>query len=50
MDSLLLLVTYLIIEQMYTCLSGINTDMCKVVTLFFADDGMTLMQTLQEAK
>ena len=49
-SSLFLLVTYLIIEKMYTCLSGINTNICKIVALFFADDGMILMQTLQEAK
>ena len=49
-SSLFLLVTYLIIEKMYTCLSGINTNICKMVALFFADDGMILMQTLQEAK
>ena len=49
-SSLFLLVTYLIIEKMYTCLSGINTNICKIVALFFADDGMILMKTLQEAK
>ena len=49
-SSLFLLVTYLIIEKMYTCLSGINTNICKIVALSFADDGMILMQTLQEAK
>ena len=41
--SLFLLVTYLIIEKMYTCLSGINTHICKIVALFFAGDGMILM-------
>ena len=35
---------------MYTCLNGINTNICKIVSLFFADDGMILMRTLQEAK
>ena len=35
---------------MYTCLNGINTNICKIVALFFADDGTILMQTLQEAK
>ena len=30
--------------------SGINTNICKIVALFFADDGMILMHTLQEAK
>ena len=35
---------------MYTCLNGINTNICKIVALFFADDGIILMQTLQEAK
>ena len=43
-------VKYLIIEKMYTCLNGINRNICKIVALFFADDGMILMQTLQEAK
>ena len=48
--SLFLLVAYLIIEKMYTCLNGINTHICKIVALFFADDGMLLMQTLQGVK
>ena len=48
-SNLFLLVTYLIIEKMYTCLNGINTNICKIVALFFADDGRILMQTLQEA-
>ena len=43
-----LLVTYLIIEKMYACLNGINT-ICKIVALFFADDGIIMMQSLQEA-
>ena len=49
-SNLFLLVTYLIIENLYTCLNGINTSICKIVALFFADDGLILMQTLQEAK
>ena len=50
-SSLFLLVTYLIIEKMYTCLSRINThNICKIVALLFVDDGMILMQTLQEDK
>ena len=44
------LVTHLIIEKMDTCLNGINTKICKIVALYFADDGMILMQTLPEAK
>ena len=48
--NLFLLVTYIIIERMYSCLNGINTNICKIVALFFADDGMILMQTLQEAE
>ena len=35
---------------MYTCLNGINTNICNIVALLFADVGMILMQTLQEAK
>ena len=35
---------------MYTCLNGINTNICKIVSLFFADDGMMLMQTIHEVK
>ena len=35
---------------MYTCLNGINTNICKIVALFFADDGMIFVQTLQEDK
>ena len=34
---------------MYSRLNGINTNICKIVALSFADDGMILMQTLQEA-
>ena len=49
-SNLFLLVTYIIIERMYSCLNGINTNICKIVALFFADDGMILMQTLQEAE
>ena len=49
-SNLFLLVTYIIIERMYSCLNGINTNICKLVALFFADDGMILMQTLQEAE
>ena len=43
------MVTYLIIEKMYDCLNGINTNICKIVALFFADDGISLMQSLEEA-
>ena len=35
---------------MYDCLNGINTNICKIVALFFADDGIILMQSLQEAR
>ena len=35
---------------MYTCLSGINTNICKIVALFIEDNGMIMIQTLQEAK
>ena len=48
-SNLFLLVTYIIIERMYSCLNRIHTNICKIVALFFADDGMILMQTLQEA-
>ena len=34
---------------MYRGLNGINTNICKIGALFFAD-GMILMQPLQEAK
>ena len=33
-SSLFLLVTYLIIEKMYTCLSGINTNIGKIVHVY----------------
>ena len=33
-SNLFLLVTYLIIENMYDCLNGINTNICKIVALF----------------
>ena len=35
---------------MYGCLNGINTNFCKIVALFFADDGIIMMQSLQEAR
>ena len=45
-----LLVTYIIIEyRIYTCLNGIKY-MQNNVALFFVNDGMILMRTLQEAK
>ena len=43
-SNLFLLVTYLITEKMYDCLNGINTNFCKIVALFFADDGIIMMQ------
>ena len=49
-SGLFLLDTYLIIEKMYPCLNGINTNICKIVALLFADDGMILMQTPHESK
>ena len=49
-SNLVLLVTYLIIEKMYDCLTGINTNICKIVALFFADDGIIMMKSLQEAR
>ena len=48
-SNLFLLVTYLLIERMYDCLNGINTNICKIVALFFADEGIIMMQSLQEA-
>ena len=35
---------------MYPCFSGIKHKYMQIVALFFADDGMILMQTLQEDK
>ena len=49
-SNLFLLVTYLIIEKMYDCLNGIQTNICKIVAIFFADDGIIMMQSLQEAR
>ena len=49
-SNLFLLVKYLIIEKMYDCLNGINTNICKILALFFADDGIIMMQSLQEAR
>ena len=43
-------ITYCITEQLYDNLSGVNTNICKIVALFFADDGMILMQSLRETK
>ena len=51
-SNLFLLITYCIIEKLYDYdnLSGVNTNICKIVALFFADDGMILMQSLRERK
>ena len=49
-SNLFLLITYCIIEKLYDNLSGVNTNICKIVALFFADDGMILMQSLRETK
>ena len=48
--SLFLLITYFIIEKLYSNLEGISTDICKLVALFFADDGILLMKSLKEKK
>ena len=47
---LFLLITYTIIEILYEKLNGINFDICKIVALFFADDGILLAQSLQETE
>ena len=49
-SNLFLLVTYIIIEKMYDCLNGINTNICKIVPPFFANDGIIMMQSLQEER
>ena len=49
-QAIFLLITYCIIEKLYDNLSGVNTKECKIVALFFADDGMILMQSLRETK
>ena len=45
-SNLFLLVTYLTIENIYDCLNGINTNICKIVALFFVDDGIIMIQSL----
>ena len=40
--------TYIIIEKLYENLDGLKTNICKIVALFFADDGMIIMQSLKE--
>lgn len=49
-SSLFLMITYLIIDKLYEKLQGVNTSICKIVALFFADDGLILAQSLKEAK
>ena len=49
-NNLFLLITYCSIEKLYDNLSGVNTNICKIVALFFADDGMIVMQSLRETK
>ena len=45
-----LLITYCMIEKLYDNLSGINTNISNIVSLFFANDGRILMQSLRETK
>ena len=47
-SNLFLLITYIIIEKLYENLDGLKTNICKIVALFFADDGMIIMQSLKE--
>ena len=49
-SNLFIFITYCIIEKLYDNLSGVNTNICKIVALFFADDGMILMQSLRETE
>ena len=35
---------------MYDCLNGINTNICKIVALFFADDGIIMMHYKKQEK
>ena len=35
---------------MYDCLNGVNTNICKIVALFFADDGIIMMHVTTRSK
>ena len=35
---------------MYDCLNGIQTNIRKIIALFFSDDGIIMMQSIQEAR
>ena len=35
-------------SSLYDCFDGIKSNICKIVALFFADDGIILMQSLKE--
>lgn len=48
--TLFLLITYLIIEKLYLKIVGLTTEAYKIVSLFFADDGILLTQSLKEAE
>ena len=45
-SNLFLLVTYLKTEK----INGINTNICKIETLFFEVDGIIMMQSPQDAR
>ena len=34
--------------ELYENLDGLKTNICNIVALFFADDGMIIMQSLKE--
>ena len=42
------MITYIIIDKLYEQLEGFNCNICTIITLFFADDGLLLMKTHNE--
>ena len=45
---LFVLITYYIIEQLYTHLNGFNNNIVKIVSLFYADDVLILAEDEQK--
>ena len=44
------MVPYSIIAKMDDCINSFNTNICKIVALFFAADFIIMMQLIQEAR
>ena len=45
-----LLITYYIIEKIYKRLRGFNSNIIKIISLFYADDGLILADNEEETR